>query len=123
VPVVNAALILVAIPLTSISFFTPVSGVHARMVQLKKALEDQYAKQAAGLEEQIKANLDDPEGLIDAKQAAEELKVLRALMPNDFAYPEWPFDRSMPVKLFASPVLSLALQFLVDLFSRPNCCG
>ncbi len=123
VPVANAALILVVLPFTGISFYAPVSGVHARMIQLKKAMEDQYAKQAAGLEAQIRSNLDEPERLADARQAAEELEVLRALMPNDYSYPEWPFDRSVPVKLFASPILSLAIQFLVDLFSRSSCCG
>jgi len=123
VPVLNAALILVVVPLTSISFYAPISGLHARMVQIEKAFEDQYAKQATGLEEQIKINLDDTERLADARRAAEELEVLRALMPKDFTYPEWPFDRSVPVKLFASPVLSLSLQFLVGLFSQSSCCG
>jgi hypothetical protein len=77
----------------------------------------------AGLEEQIKANLDDPKQLADAKQAAQEIELLRVLIPNDYSYPEWPFDRSVPVKLFASPILSFAIQYLFDLFSRSNCCG
>jgi hypothetical protein len=123
VPVANAALILVIVPLTGISFFAPVSGVHRKMVQIKKAFEDQVAKRVAGLEEQIKANLDDPKQLADAKQAAQEIELLRVLIPNDYSYPEWPFDRSVPVKLFASPILSFAIQYLFDLFSRSNCCG
>ncbi len=123
IPVANAALFLVIVPLTGITFFVPVFGLHEKMVQMKKVFEDRYAGQATVLEEQIKANLDEPERLANARKAAEELEVLRVLMPNDFSYPEWPFDRSMPVKLFASPVLSLALQFLVDLFSRSSCCS
>lgn len=101
------------------AFFVPMWGVHQKMVEEKKAYQEDYARRAAKLENMIRSSIDNQEMIDDqalerAKTAKAELEVLQVLHPDTIKYPVWPFDSRILIA-FLAPQIPFILNLLVTL--------
>lgn len=101
-------LILIATPMILITFFIPLWNIHRFMVTQKRCAEDEFANNVAGLEEQIRSQINIKEGIEIAKTARDKLEIIQSINPNNTGYPVWPFRTSIVFTLF-SPTFSQLL--------------
>lgn len=104
----NLALLLVALPMTYITFFTPMWGIHTEMQKRKTEFQEKLASHISKLDAKVKLLLDQ-EKFEDAKKSLGELDAIRTSSENKF--PVWPFDFAILAR-FLTPQLVPVLSFV-----------
>jgi hypothetical protein len=117
-PIFAMILLPLVLLLAALAFFAPLWTIHRRMVEGKKAYNDDFAKWTAKLEQAIQSSIEgqatlDPQALDKAKAAKEEMEVLQVLHPDNVKYPTWPFDRRILVAYFI-PQIPAILSLLTE---------
>jgi hypothetical protein len=114
----RVALLLLALPLTTIAFFVPLWNIHEKMVRRKARYENEFAHRMEEVSKRILTTLDQ-RMLEEAKTAKEEMEILQVIDPNTFGYPSWPFDTRILIALLLPQIIALvsvAVQIIQLLF-------
>lgn len=104
----NLALLLFALPLTYITFFTPMWGIHTEMQKRKIEFQEKLANHISKLDAKVKLLLDQ-EKFEDAKKSLGELDAIRT--SSEAKFPVWPFDLAI-LAGFLTPQLVPMLSFV-----------
>ena len=103
----NLALLIVGLPLTYITFFTPMWGIHTEMQKRKAEFEEDLASHLLKLDSRAKSLLKQ-ENFEEAKKTLEELNSIKTSSSGKF--PVWPFDLAILAR-FLTPQLVPVLSF------------
>jgi hypothetical protein len=104
-------------PLTVLAVFSPLWGIHNKMVEHKKSYQDAFAVQLSELEQAMHANTRKAGNLAEAKDAREKLEILQTLHPDKLAYPTWPFKFTRTVIAILSPqILQTAVGIVTSVY-------
>jgi hypothetical protein len=113
----RVALLLFALPVTTIAFFVPLWNIHEKMVQKKANYENGFARRIEQVSKRILTALDQ-RMLEEAKAAKEEMEILQVIDPNTIGYPSWPFDTRILIALLLPQIVALVsvvVQIIVQL--------
>lgn len=104
----NLALILIALPMTYITFFTPMWGFHLEMQTRKAEFEENLASHISKLDARVNQFLGQ-EKFDEAKKSMEELKTVASASEKKF--PVWPFDLATLAN-FLTPQIVPVISFI-----------
>lgn len=105
---VVAILLLIGViaPMATFGFFQPLWMIHREMVRHRQDYEDEYADRISRLQQRLQNAL--TLGQHDeATAAAKELDLVNKLYPPGFRYPDWPFDKSIVLKLLSPQIVAV----------------
>jgi hypothetical protein len=105
----NLALLLVVLPLTYITFFTPMWSVHTEMIKKKTEFEGDRSLQLAKLDDKIQP-LIQLEKFTEARKVMDEINLIKSSSPEKF--PVWPFDTAIFAR-FLTPQVVPVISFII----------